>query len=139
MKRLIERFVADLLPEDAPVLQLGEPLACVEGVDGSREDEQLVLGQLLLHTEVVHPQPHGDVGVVQKNLLKHRRVAVFRKGLERKCLVLLQQILLENIENCVKKSWRDLEGVVEVSAVPVGPEGKSGEDGGVQLPGGGYW
>ena len=64
-----------------PVLQLGEALWRIEGVDGSSEDQQLVLGQLLLDGEVVDVQTNCDVIVVQQDLLEHRRVAVLRQGL----------------------------------------------------------
>ena len=64
-----------------PVLQLGEALWGIEGVDGSSEDQQLVLGQLLLDGEVVDVQSDRDVIVVQQDLLEHRRVAVLRQGL----------------------------------------------------------
>ena len=42
------------LPEDTPVLQLGEALRRIEGVDGPGEHQQLVLRQLLLDGKVVH-------------------------------------------------------------------------------------
>ena len=64
-----------------PVLQLGEALWRIEGVDGSSEDQQLVLGQLLLDGEVVNVQSDRDVIVVQQDLLEHRRVAVLGQGL----------------------------------------------------------
>ena len=64
-----------------PVLQLGEALWRIEGVDGSSEDQQLVLGQLLLDGEVVDVQSDRDVIVVQQDLLEHRRVAVLGQGL----------------------------------------------------------
>ena len=64
-----------------PVLQLGEALWRIEGVNGSSEDQQLVLGQLLLDGEVVNVQSDRDVIVVQQDLLEHRRVAVLGQGL----------------------------------------------------------
>ena len=64
-----------------PVLQFGEALWRIEGVDGSSEDQQLVLGQLLLDGEVVDVQTNRDVIVVQQDLLEHSRVAVLGQGL----------------------------------------------------------
>ena len=64
-----------------PILQLGEALWGIESIDGSSEDQQLVLGQLLLDGEVVDVQSDRDVIVVQQDLLEHRRVAVLRQGL----------------------------------------------------------
>ena len=64
-----------------PILQFGEALWRIEGVDGSSEDQQLVLGQLLLDGEVVDVQTNCDVIVVQQDLLEHRRVAVLGQGL----------------------------------------------------------
>merc|ERR1719273_102579 len=40
-------------PEDAPVLQLGQTLRRIEGIDRAGEHQQLVLRQLLLHGKVV--------------------------------------------------------------------------------------
>ena len=53
------------LPEDAPVLQLGQALRRIEGIDGPGEHQQLVLRQLLLDDEVVYVQPDRDVLVVE--------------------------------------------------------------------------
>ena len=69
------------LPEDAPVLQLGQALRSVEGVDGPGEHQQLVLRQLLLDGKVVHVQPDRDVLVVEQHFLKHGRVAILGKCL----------------------------------------------------------
>ena len=64
------------LPEDAPVLQLGQALGRIESINRPGEHQQLVLWQFLLDGEVVHVQPDRDVLVVEQHILKHGRVAV---------------------------------------------------------------
>ena len=64
------------LPEDAPVLQLGQTLGRIESVNRPCEHQQLVLWQFLLDGEVVHVQPDRDVLVVEQHIFKHGGVAV---------------------------------------------------------------
>ena len=89
-----------------PVLKFCEALAGEVRIDGAGEDEQLVAGQRLLHLEVIHAEPHGDVVVVEQHPLEHGGVAV---------------------------SGQRLERVVEVSVVPAGPHGEPRQHRGVQL------
>ena len=79
------------LPEDAPVLQLGEALRRIEGIDGPGEHQQLVLWQLLLDGEVVDIQPDRDVLVVEQHLLKHGSVAILGQCLVEKNFVPVSQ------------------------------------------------